>query len=121
MNFANFFVTLNFPGRWRKGKTKAWTIFWIIWSKTVGNLTRCHISISCTLLLIYMTFELNFKCLWQFPATINHLDSTKIEWSEVYDPTVITTHSLRQLQPRNWKIPIKPGTEELTNFLSALQ
>ena len=68
-----------------------------------------------------MTFELNIKCLWQHPATSNHLEITKIEWSEISDPIVITAHSLRQLQPGNWKIPIKPGTEELTNPLSALQ
>ena len=34
---------------------------------------------------------------------------------------MITAHSLRQLQPRNWKIPIKQGTEEQANLLSALQ
>ena len=68
-----------------------------------------------------MTFELNIKCLWQHPATSNHLETTKIEWSEISDPIVITAHSLRQLQPGNWKIPIKPGTEEQTNLLLALQ
>ena len=68
-----------------------------------------------------MTFELNIKCLWQHPATSNHLELTKIKWSEVSDPIVITAHSLRQQQPGNWRIPIKPGTEELTNLLSALQ
>ena len=66
-----------------------------------------------------MTFELNIKCLWQHPATSNHLEITKIEWSEISDPIVITAHSLRQLQPGNWKILIKPGIEEQTN-LSAL-
>ena len=85
------------------------------------DLTRCHISISCTLLLIYMTFELNIKCLWQHTARSNHLEITKIEWSEITDLIVITLHSLRQLQPGNWKIPIKPGSEELTNLFSALQ
>ena len=68
-----------------------------------------------------MTFELNIKCLWQHPATSSHLEITKIKWSEASDPFVITAHSLRQLQPGNWKIPIKPGTEEQTNLLSALQ
>ena len=82
---------------------------------------RCHTSISCTLLLIFLTFELNIKCPWQQPATSNQLEITKIEWSEVSDPIVITAHSLRRLKPKNWKIPIKPGTEELTNLLSALQ
>ena len=46
---------------------------------------------------------------------------TKIEWREESDPIVITAHSLKQLQPGNWKLPIKPGTEEQTNLLSALQ
>ena len=68
-----------------------------------------------------MTFELNIRGLWQHPATSNRLEITKIEWREASDPIVITAHSLRQLQPRNWKIPIKPGTEEQANLLSALQ
>ena len=63
-----------------------------------------------------MTFELNM-----LPATSNHLEITKMEWSEISDPIVLTAHSVRQLQPGNWKIPIKPRTEELTNLLSALQ
>ena len=67
-----------------------------------------------------MTFEINIKCLWQHPATSNHLEITKIEWREASDPIVIRAHSLRQLQPGCWKIPIKPGTEEQTN-LSVLQ
>ena len=68
-----------------------------------------------------MTFELNIKCLWQQPATCNHLEITKIEWREASDPIVITSHSLRQLQPGNWKIPFKSETEEQASFLSALQ
>ena len=92
-----------------------------MWTTTFGDLTRCHTSISCTLLLIYMTFELNIKCPWQHPATSNHLEITKNEWKEISDPIVITAHSLRQLQPGNWKIPIKPGSEEQTNLLSALK
>ena len=68
-----------------------------------------------------MTFELNIKCLWQHPATSSHLEITKIEWSEASDPIVITAHSLTQLQPGNWKIPIKPGTEEQIILLSALR
>ena len=68
-----------------------------------------------------MTFELNINCLWQHPATSNQLEITKIEWTELSDPIVITAHSLKQLQPGNRKIPIKPGTEELINLLSALQ
>ena len=102
-------------------KIKAWTIFWIIWTKTLGDLTRCHTSKSCTLLLLFMTFELNIKCLWQHPATSNHLEITKVEWREASDPIVITAHSLRQLQPGNWKLLIKPGSEEQDNLLSALQ
>ena len=112
---------LKFPGRWIREKSIAWTIFWIIWTKTLGDLTRCHSSISCTLLLIYLTFELNIKCLWQHSATNSHLEITKIEWSEKSDPIVITAHNLRQLQPGTWKISIKPGTEEQTNLLSSLQ
>ena len=87
----------------------------------MGDLARCHTSISCTLLLIYMKFELNIKCLWQHPDTSNNLQITKIEWSKIIDAVVIAADSLRQLQPGNRKIPIKPGTEELTNLLSALQ
>ena len=68
-----------------------------------------------------MTFELNIKCLWQHPATSNYLEITKIKWREASDPIVITAHSLRQLQPGNWKIPIKPGTGAQANLLSALQ
>ena len=68
-----------------------------------------------------MTFELNIKCLWQHPATSIHLEITKREWREASDPIVITAHSVRQLQPGNWKFPIKPGTEEQANLLSALQ
>ena len=56
-----------------------------------------------------MTFDFNIKCLWQHPATSNHLEITKIEWREASDPIVITAHSLRQLQPGNWKLLIKPG------------
>ena len=51
----------------------------------------------------------------------NHLEITKIEWSEISDPIVITPHNLRQLQPGKWKIPIKPRTEELKYLLAALQ
>ena len=68
-----------------------------------------------------MTFELKIKCLWQNPATINHLEITRIEWREASDPIVITAHSLRQLQPGNWKFPIKPGTDEQGNLLSGIQ
>ena len=76
---------------------------------------------SCTLLLIYMTFEFNIKCLRQHPATSSHLEITKIECSEKSDPIVITAHSLRQLQPGTWKISIKPGTKELSNLPSSQQ
>ena len=96
-------------------------IFWIIWTRILGDLTRCDTSISCTLLLIFMKFELNIKCIWQHPATSNHLEITKIEWREASDPIVITAHSLRQLQPGNWKLLIKPRSEEQINLLSALQ
>ena len=68
-----------------------------------------------------MTFELKIKCLWQHPATSNQLEITKIEWRVAADPVVITVHSLRQLQPGNWKIPIKSGTEEQAHLLSALR
>ena len=68
-----------------------------------------------------MTFELNIKCLWQHPITCSHLEITKIEWREASDPIVITTRSLRQLQPGTWKLVIKPGSEEQANLISALQ
>ena len=35
--FANLFLTQIFPGRWIKGKNKAWAVFWIIWTKTLGD------------------------------------------------------------------------------------
>ena len=68
-----------------------------------------------------MTFELNIKCLWQHPTTSNNLEITKIEWREASNPIAITVHSLRQLQPGNWKLLFKPGSEEQANLLSALQ
>ena len=68
-----------------------------------------------------MTFELNIKYHWHCPATSNHLEITKIKWSDASDPTVKTAQSLRQLQSGSWKIPVKPRTEELTNLLSGLQ
>ena len=102
-------------------KTKAWRTFWIMWTRILGDLTRRHTSTFCTLLLIYMTFKLNVKCLWQHPATSNHLEITEAEWSEASDLIVITIHSLRQLQPGAWKILIKRGSEELTSLLSGLQ
>ena len=68
-----------------------------------------------------MTFELNIKCLWQHPATSNHLEIRKIELREAPDPIVITAHSLRQLQPGNRTLPNKPGTDEQADLLSALQ
>ena len=68
-----------------------------------------------------MTFELIIKCLRQHPATNNNFETKKVEWSEVFDPIVITAYSLKQLQPGNWKLPNKPGTEESTNLLSAEQ
>ena len=67
-----------------------------------------------------MTFELDIKCIWQHPATKNHLEITKIERSETDQPIVITVNSLRQLQPGIWKLPIKQGSQELTNLLAAL-
>ena len=92
-----------------------------MWTKTWGDLTRCYTSLSCTCLSIIMTFEHYVKCLWQHPGTSNLLEITKIEWIAISDPVVITAHSLRQLQPGNRKIPIKPRTGELTNLLSAQQ
>ena len=67
-----------------------------------------------------MTYEHNRKCIWQHPTTGNHLEITKIVWREVEKPTIITVRSLRQAQPGTWKIPIKPDTEDLINFLSSL-
>ena len=46
-----------------------------------------------------MTYELNLKCMWQHPATGNHLEITKIVWVEVGKPIIITVKSLRQAQP----------------------
>ena len=68
-----------------------------------------------------MTFELNIKCLWHYPATSIHLEITKVEWREASDRIVITAHSLRQLQPGNWKLLIKPGTKALANVFSSVQ
>ena len=49
------------------------------------------------------------------------MEITKIEWSEISYPNVITAYSLRQLQPGIWKILHKLWTEEPTDLLSALQ
>ena len=114
------FCDPKFSGRWIEGKTKAWTI-WILWKRTLGDLASCHTSTSCMLLLIYMTSELNIKCLWRHPATSFHLEITKIQWSEVSGPIVNAAHCLTPLQRRNGKIPTKARTEVLTNLLSALQ
>ena len=70
---------------------------------------------------MYMTFEANTKCLWQHPAKNIHLEITKTKYSEVSDPILLKAHSLRQLQPGNWKISFKPRTDELTTLLSALR
>ena len=102
-------------------KTKAWTIFCISRTRTLRDLTRRHTSTSCMLVLIYKTLELNIKCLWQHPATINNLEISKTEWSEMSDTIVIKIQGLRQLQPETWKFAIKHGTEELTELISALQ
>ena len=96
-------------------------IFWITWTRTLRELKRCHTSVSCTLLLIYLTFELNIDCLLRRPATKNHMEITRTAWSEISDSIVIAAHNLRQLQLGNWKIPIKPRTEELMNLPSAFQ
>ena len=119
--FANPFLALKISGTLDMRENQNLEDFWTIWTRIMGDLKRSHTSISCTLLLIYKTFELNIKCLWQHRATSNNVEITKIEWSEIFDPIVITAHSLRQLQPGNWKIAIKPGTEELTNLLPAQQ
>ena len=34
------------PKNWTMGKTKAWTIFWTLWTLTLGHCTRCHSSTS---------------------------------------------------------------------------
>ena len=122
--FANLFVALNISRTLYERENQSLDDLldsWVIWTWNLGDLTRCHTSKSCTLLLIYLTFEPNIKSLWQHPATSNHLEITKFKWSGISDPIVITAHSLRQLQPGNWRNPIIPRTEELTNLLSALQ
>ena len=47
--FANLFVTLKISRTLDKREKQSLTIFWIIWTRTLGDLTRCHTSISCTL------------------------------------------------------------------------
>ena len=96
---ANLFVTLMISGTLDKRENQSLDIFWITWTRTLGDVKTCHISTSCTLLSTFMTFELKIKCLLQHPATINHLGSKKIEWNELSDPSVVTINSLRQLQP----------------------
>ena len=124
--FANHLVSLkmsNFPGRWTKGIIRAWTILWGTRTRTLSDLTSCHTSVSRTFLLIYVTSELNNKCLWQDYAASNHLEITKNDWNEGFDPIVgvIIVHRLKQLQPGTRKISIKLGSEEHTNLLSALR
>ena len=67
-----------------------------------------------------MTYELNLKCIWQYPTTGNHLEITKIVWREVEKSIMIIVRSLRQAQPGSWKIPIGQDTEDLINFLFSL-
>ena len=67
-----------------------------------------------------MTYELNFKCIWQHTTTGNHLEITTIVWRQVEKPNIITVRSLRQVQPGTWKIPIKQDTEDLINLRSSL-
>ena len=67
-----------------------------------------------------MTYELNLKCIWQHPTTVNHLEITKVFWREIEKFIKITVKSLRQAQPGIWKIPIKQDTEDPINLLSSL-
>ena len=118
--FANLFVTLKISRTLNKRENQSLDDLLDYMDKNLARIIEVsHINILHALGNLYM--ELNIKCLRQHSATSNHLEITKIEWSEVSDPIVITAHSLRQLQPGNWKIPNKQGTEELTNLLSALQ
>ena len=120
--FANLFVTLQISRTLVKRENQRLDDLLDYMDKNLGRFNEVsHINILNALVDIYTTIELNIKCLWQHPATSNHLEVTKIEWRETSDAIVITAHSLRQLQPGNWKILIKPGTEEQTNLLSALQ
>ena len=100
---------------------EAWTIFWIKRTKNLGKSARCHTPSSCTFLSTYMILELNIKSLWCNFATSTNLEITNIEWTEVLHPIVITITSLKQLQPRTWKITMKPRSEVLSTPLSALQ
>ena len=65
-------------------------------NKRVNEVSRINI-----LHALVDLYELYMKCLWQNPASSNHWEITESEWSRIYDPIVITAHSLRQLQPGN--------------------
>ena len=67
-----------------------------------------------------MTNELSLKCIWQHPATGNHLEITKTVWGEAEKPIITTVRSLPLAQPGNWEIPINQDTEGLINLLSSL-
>ena len=119
--FANHFVTLKIAKTQDKRENQSLDDLVDFMDKNLGRFIEVsHIIILLLiinpLLLIYMTFELNIKCLWQHPATSIHLEITKIECSEPSDPIVLTAHILRQLQPVNWKNQMEPGTEELTDL-----
>ena len=119
--FPNLFVTLKVSRTLDKRENQSLDDLLDYMDKNFGRFNEVsHINILHALVDLY-AFELNIKCLWQHPATSNHLEITRIEWREASDPIVITAHSLRQLQPGNWKLLHKPGSEEQTNLLSALQ
>ena len=91
----------------------------------LGDITRCPTSTSCTLPSIFMTLQLPMtlitKCLWQHSTTSSNLELTKIDWSEVFDSTVITIHILKQTQRETLKIHIRPRSVELSRLPPALQ
>ena len=105
-DFVNLFVTLKLSRLLDKRKPKLGRSSGLFGQDPWRFNEMSHIII-LPLLSIYMTFELNIKCLWQHPATRNHLEITKIEWREASDPIVITAHSLRQLE--TGKFPSNQG------------
>ena len=75
-----------------------------------------------------MTFEPNIKCIWQHPATKNHLEMTKIEWSETdqticYNSKQSQTTTTWNLEAANQtrKSSIDETPSSLTRILSLLK
>ena len=72
--FANLFVTLKISRTLDKGENQSLDNLLDYMDRNLGRFDEVsHINI-LHVLLIYMTFELNIKCLWKNPPTSSHLE-----------------------------------------------